>query len=80
MIVMSRLKEIKSLGYPVLLAASRKNWIGKILDVPPKDRDEGTAASTVLGIVQGMDIVRVHNVLANARAAKVADAVVRRRG
>lgn len=78
MIVMSRLEEIKSLGYPVLLAASRKTWIGKILDVPPKDREEGTIASTVLGIVQGMDILRVHNVLVNVRAAKVTDAVVRR--
>jgi dihydropteroate synthase len=52
--------------------------IGKILNIPPKERDDGTVATTVLGIVQGTDIVRVHNVLANARAAKVADAIVRR--
>lgn len=77
LIVMSQLGEIKSLGYPVLIGASRKSMIGKILDVQPKDRDEGTIATTVLGIVQGMDIVRVHNVLANASAAKVADAIVR---
>lgn len=76
--VMSRLKEIKDLGYPVLLGASRKSMIGKILDVPPKDRDEGTIVTTVLGIVQGVDIVRVHNVLANVRAAKVTDAMIRR--
>lgn len=76
--VMSRLRELKSLGFPVLLGASRKSMIGKILDVPPKDRDEGTIATTVLGIVQGVDIVRVHNVLANVHAAKVTDAVVRR--
>jgi dihydropteroate synthase len=75
--VMSRLGEIKALGYPVLLGASRKSMIGKILDVPPKDRDDGTIATTVLGIVQGMDIVRVHNVLTNARAAKLTDAIVR---
>ena len=79
MVVMSRLGEIKSLGYPVLLGASRKSMIGKILGVPPKERDEGTVATTVLGIVQGVDIVRVHNVLANARAAKVTDAIVRGR-
>ena len=78
LIVMSRLGEITSLGYPVLLGASRKSMIGKILDVPPKDRDEGTIATTALGIVQGVDIVRVHNVLANTRAAKVTDAIVRR--
>jgi dihydropteroate synthase len=76
--VMGRLGEIKALGYPVLLGASRKSMIGKILNVPPKDRDDGTVATTVLGIVQGIDIVRVHNVLANARAAKVADAIVTR--
>lgn len=77
-LVMSRLKEIRDLGYPVLLGASRKSMIGKILDVPPKDRDEGTVATTVLGIVQGVDIVRVHNVLANVQAAKVTDAMIRR--
>jgi dihydropteroate synthase len=78
LILMRRLWEIKSLGYPVLLGTSRKTMIGEILDVPPKERDEGTAATTVLGIVQGVDIVRVHNVLVNARAAKVTDAIVRR--
>jgi dihydropteroate synthase len=77
LLVMGRLGEIKALGYPVLLGASRKSMIGKILDIPPKERDDGTVATTVLGIVQGMDIVRVHNVLANARAAKVADAIIR---
>ncbi|MDR1135268.1 MAG: dihydropteroate synthase [Clostridiales Family XIII bacterium] len=79
LIVMGRLREIKSLGYPVLLGASRKSMIGKVLELPPKDRDEGTIATTVLGISQGMDIVRVHNVLANVRAARVADAIVRTR-
>lgn len=77
--IMSRLNEIKDLGFPVLLGTSRKNMIAKILDVPPKDRDIGTAATTVLGIVQGMDIVRVHNVLANVHAAKITDAIIRRR-
>jgi dihydropteroate synthase len=79
-LVMGRLGELKSLGYPVLLGASRKSMLGKILGVPPKDRDDGTVAATVLGIAQGIDIARVHNVLANARAAKVADAIVRGRG
>lgn len=76
--IMSRLNEFKDLGYPVLIGTSRKNMIAKILDVPPKDRDIGTAATTVLSIVQGMDIVRVHNVLANVHAAKVTDAIIRR--
>lgn len=76
--IMCRLGEIKDLGYPVLIGTSRKSIIAKVLDVPPKDRDIGTAATTALGIVQGMDIVRVHNVLANVHAAKVTDAIIRR--
>lgn len=75
--LMSRLSEIKSLGYPVLLGTSRKRMIGNILDLPPKERMEGTMATTVLGIVQGVDIVRVHDVVENLRAAKMTDAIVR---
>ncbi|MBB6697855.1 dihydropteroate synthase [Clostridium algidicarnis] len=75
--VMSKLDEIKSLGYPVLLGTSRKSMLGKILDLPPKERVEGTLATTILGIVQGVDIVRVHDVQENLRAVKVADAIIR---
>lgn len=77
--VMARLGELRELGYPILLGASRKSMIGKILDLPPKERTEGTVATTVLGIAQGVDIVRVHDVTENLRAARVADAIVRRR-
>ncbi|MEL4105448.1 dihydropteroate synthase [Oscillospiraceae bacterium WX1] len=77
MTLMSRLTEIKALGYPVLLGASRKSMLGRILDLPPKERVEGTIATTVLGIAQGVDIVRVHDVTENLRAAKVTDAIVR---
>lgn len=77
--LMSRLRELKDLGYPVLIGTSRKSIIARVLAVPPKDRDIGTAATTALGIAQGMDIVRVHNVLANVHAAKVTDAIIRRK-
>lgn len=76
--VMARLNELKELGYPILLGTSRKSMIGNILNVEPKDRVEGTIATTVLGIKDGVDIVRVHDVLENLRAAKVADAIYRR--
>lgn len=75
--VMARLKELNDLGYPILLGTSRKSMIGKILDLPPKERVEGTIATTVLGIVQGVDIVRVHDVKENFRAARVTDAITR---
>ncbi len=78
--VMGRLEELKSLGYPILLGTSRKSMIGKILDLPPTERVEGTVATTVIGIEKGVDIVRVHDVKENCRAAKVADAILRKRG
>ena len=48
-----------------------------MLDLPPDERLEGTLATTALGIAAGADIVRVHDVKANARAARMADAIVR---
>ena len=62
---------------PLLVGASRKSFIGAILDAEPEDRVEGNAASTALAIASGVDIVRVHEVRAMARVAKVADAIVR---
>ncbi|WP_027340840.1 dihydropteroate synthase [Halonatronum saccharophilum] len=75
--VMGRLSELKDLGYPILLGTSRKSMIGNILDLPPKKRVEGTLATTVMGIMHGVDIVRVHDVKENLRAALVSDAIVR---
>lgn len=76
--VLKRLDEINDLGYPVLLGTSRKSVIGNALNVEPKERVEGTIATTVLGIRDGVEIVRVHDVKENLRAAKMADAIYRR--
>ena len=76
-IVMARMGELNDLGCSLLLGTSRKSFIGKILDLVPKERVEGTVATTVMGIMQGADIVRVHDIKENLRAAKVTDAVVR---
>lgn len=70
---------LRALGRPVLLGTSRKSTIGRILDLPPEERLEGTLATTALGIAGGADIVRVHDVRANVRAARVSDAIVRGR-
>ena len=75
--VLKRLGELKTLGYPILLGTSRKSVIGNTLDLPPQERVEGTIATTVLGIRDGVDIVRVHDVEKNLRAAKMADAIYR---
>jgi dihydropteroate synthase len=76
--LLSELGALRLLGRPVLLGTSRKSTLGRILDLPPEERVEATVATTVLGIVAGVDIVRVHDVRPNVRAARVADAVVRR--
>jgi dihydropteroate synthase len=75
--VLHDLELLGSLGRPVLLGTSRKSTIGKVLDLPADQRMEGTLATTALGIGAGADIVRVHDVLPNVRAARMADAVVR---
>ena len=78
--VLSRLNELKDMG-SILLGASKKRFIGKLLnDLPFDERVEGTVATTVIGIEKGVDIVRVHNVLENKRACLVADGIYRKRG
>lgn len=77
--VLARLKELKVLGYPILLGTSRKSVIGNTLGLPVDQRLEGTAATVALGIAFGADIVRVHDVAAMVRVARMADAIVRRR-
>ena len=64
-------------GLPMLVGASRKSFIGAILDAAPEDRVEGNSASTALAVASGADIVRVHEVREMVRVAKVADAIVR---
>lgn len=77
--VLDRLNELCSLA-PVLLGASKKRFIGKLLnDLPFDERVEGTIATTVIGIQKGVDIIRVHNVLENKRACLVADGIYRRK-
>ncbi len=77
LVLLRDLARLRELGLPVLLGASRKSTIGRVLDLPPQDRLEGTLATTVLGVAAGVDIVRVHDVRANLRAARMADAIVR---
>lgn len=75
--VLRRLRDFTVLGRPILVAASRKHLIGSVLGLPPEERLEGTAAITAISIANGADIVRVHDVLAMARVARMTDALVR---
>jgi len=75
--LLRELAALRALGRPILLGTSRKSTLGRVLDLPPDQRGEATIATTVLGIVAGVDLVRVHDVRPNVRAARMADAVVR---
>ena len=75
--VLRRLNEFKGLGYPLLVGTSRKSTIGLVLDLPPDQRIEGTAATVALAIAGGADIIRVHDVKEMARVCKMSDAIVR---
>lgn len=77
--VMANLSELKVLGRPVLLGPSRKSFVGYTLNLPPEERVEGTAAAVAVGIANGADIVRVHDVKEMARVARMTDAIVRGR-
>ncbi|HZT08176.1 MAG TPA: dihydropteroate synthase [Chloroflexota bacterium] len=76
--ILARLQELRALGQPILIGPSRKSFIGITLGLPPDQRVEGTAAAVALGIRAGADIVRVHDLPAMARVARMADAIVRR--
>ncbi len=71
------LDSLRLLGRPILLGTSRKSTLGKVLDLPADERLEATLATTAIGIAAGVDIVRVHDVLANVRAARMSDAIIR---
>ncbi|MCH8106889.1 MAG: dihydropteroate synthase [Chloroflexi bacterium] len=75
--ILSRLGEFKTLGCPLLVGTSRKSTIGRVLDLPPDQRMEGTAATVALSIAAGADMVRVHDVREMTRVCRMTDAVVR---
>jgi dihydropteroate synthase len=75
--ILKRLSEFRELNKPLLVGTSRKSFIGNVLGVPVTDRVEGTAATVCWAITNGADIVRVHDVKANVRAARMTDALYR---
>lgn len=75
--VLNQLNQLTELGCPILTGTSRKSTLGLLLDLPPDQRVEGTAATVSLSIVRGADIVRVHDVKQMVKICRVTDAVVR---
>ncbi len=74
--MMRNLDHLAALGYPVLLATSRKSMIGEVLGLPPQERVEGTLATVCYGIQKGCHMVRVHDVKETVRTCKMMDALV----
>ena len=73
--VLARLEDFQVFGLPVLLGTSRKSVIGLTLDLPADQREEGTLVTTVLAVMKGISFVRVHDVMKNVRAIKMAEAI-----
>ncbi len=75
--LLASLGSLRVLGRPVLIGTSRKSTLGRLLELPADQRVEATVATTVLAASAGVDLVRVHDVRENVRAARIADAVLR---
>ena len=75
--IIRNLASLKDLSKPVMVGPSRKSFIGKILDLPVGQRLEGTLAAVVASVINGADIVRVHDVQECNRAIRITDALFR---
>jgi len=74
--ILKNLREFKSLGKPVMIGVSRKSFIGKILDLPTDERLEGSLAALAIAVINGANILRVHDVKESKRVAKLVDAIL----
>ena len=74
-----RLGELTTLGYPVLVALSNKDFIGETLGTPLELRLEGSLAAAVVSVLNGASIVRVHEVGPTVRALRMTEAIIGRR-
>jgi len=74
--LINRLDHFAALDVPLLIGVSRKSFIGKILDTPVNDRLEGTAAAVTIAIARGVHIIRVHDVQAMTRVARITDSIL----
>lgn len=75
--IMTKLYQLRVLGCPILLGSSRKRFLGQVMDLDISERVEGTAATVAIGIQQGVNIIRVHDVKEMVRVARTTDAILR---
>ena len=74
--ILNKIREFSYMGYPVLVGASRKSFIGKILDLEADERLEGSLAAAVWSVINGASILRVHDVEETVRAVKTAYSIM----
>ncbi len=74
--MLSRLEDLASLGYPMCIGTSRKSFLGKMLQRPVTDRLMGSAATVAIAVLKGAHIVRVHDVAESVEVIRVADAIL----
>jgi len=75
--ILNRLDEITRLGYPVMVGASRKSFLGKTLGLPVEEREEGTLAAHTIAVMKGAAIIRAHDARKNLRAVRLAESVLK---
>ncbi len=74
--ILKNLREFTILECPILVGPSRKSFIGKILDLPVEERLEGSLAALAVSIMNGANIVRVHDVKESKRVAGLVDRIL----
>ena len=77
LVLLRHLSRFHSLGKPIMIGPSRKSFIGKVLDLPVDERQEGTAACVASAVLQGAAFVRVHDVRPTVRLVRMLDAIRR---
>jgi dihydropteroate synthase len=73
--IMRRLREFRSMGRPLVIGTSRKAFIGKVLDLPKEERLEGSLAAVAASVMNGANVVRVHDVKETVRICRMLDAM-----
>ena len=74
--IIRELKQIRAMGFPVLIGPSRKSFIGDTLNLPTDDRLEGTMAALTAGLINGANIVRVHDIKETLRTVSIAEKII----
>ena len=77
LLILKNLNIIRKLGHPVAIGTSRKSFIGEILDLPIEDRIEGSISSNIVAIINGANIIRVHDIAEMKKAVFVLDRILK---